>query len=125
MAMGAEEEGIKQVIIIRKDLGMGTGKTVAQGSHASLMSYLETLNTGHRDIAESWIEEGEKKIVLKVESEEMLRKLYEGFRYKKIPCALVTDAGLTELPPGTVTALGVGPWKGSEIDQLTRGLKLL
>ncbi len=123
--MGAEEEGIKQVIIIRKDLGMGTGKTVAQGSHASLMSYLETLSTGHKDVAESWIEAGEKKIVLKVESEETLKKLYEGFRYKKIPCALVTDAGLTELPPGTVTALGVGPWKSGEIDMLTLGLKLL
>ena len=126
MARGtANADEIKQVIVIRKDLGMGLGKTVAQGSHASLMGYLETLGMGHKDIAESWIETGEKKIVLKVESEETLRKLYEGFRYKKVPCALVTDAGLTELPPGTVTALGIGPWKSKEIDMLTLGLKLL
>ena len=116
---------IKQVIIIRKDLRMGPGKTVAQGAHASLMSYLQVVGSGHKEVADRWIEEGEKKIVLKVESEETLRKLHEGFRYKKIPCALVSDAGLTELQPGTVTALGVGPWSSNEINMLTLGLKLL
>ena len=120
-----EREGeIKQVIIIRKDLGMGVGKTVAQGSHASLMSYLETVRSGGK-VAEEWIAAGEKKIVLKVDSEEVLRKLYEAFKYKKIPCALVSDAGLTELPPGTVTALGIGPWRSRDIDLFTSGLKLL
>ncbi|HIH50123.1 TPA: peptidyl-tRNA hydrolase, partial [Candidatus Micrarchaeota archaeon] len=45
--------------------------------------------------------------------------------FKKVPCALVSDAGLTQLPPGTKTALGVGPWRSSEIDQFTKGFKLL
>ncbi|EQD36629.1 Peptidyl-tRNA hydrolase, PTH2 domain protein, partial [mine drainage metagenome] len=40
-------------------------------------------------------------------------------------CALVTDAGLTELPPGSKTALGVGPWYSADINQFTSGLKLL
>ncbi len=117
-------EELKQVIIIRKDIEMGKGKTVAQGAHASLMSYLEAVRMDGK-VASEWIDEGEKKIVLKAESEEVLRKLFEAFRYKKIPCALVTDAGLTELPPGTVTALGIGPWKSKEIDLFTSGLKLL
>ncbi|MCL5419387.1 MAG: peptidyl-tRNA hydrolase Pth2 [Candidatus Marsarchaeota archaeon] len=117
-------EELKQVIVIRKDIGMGVGKTVAQGAHASLMSYLETAKK-HGDIADGWIRAGEKKIVLKVEGEEALKKLQKAFEYKKIPCALVTDAGLTQLPAGTFTALGIGPWKGSEIDAFTSGLKLL
>ncbi len=37
-----KEKEIKQMIILRKDLDMGTGKLVAQGSHASLMSFLNT-----------------------------------------------------------------------------------
>ena len=115
---------IKQVIIIRKDLDMGTGKTVAQGSHASLMSYFET-ERKDRNIARRWIDAGEKKIVLKVDSEADLKKLFGAFKYKGVPCALVSDAGLTELPPGTVTALGIGPWDGKEIDQFTKALKLL
>lgn len=115
---------IKQVIIIRKDLKMGDGKTVAQGAHASLMSYFET-ERADKEMAKEWLDTGEKKIVLKVDGEDALRKLYEAFKYKKIPAALVTDAGLTQLPPGTVTALGVGPWDEIELNRLTSSLKLL
>lgn len=115
---------IKQVIIIRSDIVMGKGKTVAQGAHASLMSYFEAerINKG---MAKEWIDSGEKKIVLKVSDEESLIKLYKAFEFKKIPCALVADAGLTQLPPGTKTALGIGPWKSGDIDLFTSGLKLL
>jgi PTH2 family peptidyl-tRNA hydrolase len=115
---------LKQVIIVRTDIEMGKGKTAAQVAHASLMSYLTTLKS-HKDVADRWIASGEKKIVLKVENEELLKRLHEAFKYKGIPCALVTDAGLTEIPEGTKTALGIGPWESSEIDKFTSSFKLL
>lgn len=115
---------IKQVIVIRMDIDMSKGKTIAQGAHASLMSYFEVEKTD-RKTAQAWLDAGEKKIVLKVPSDKELKRLAEGFKYKKIPHALVTDAGLTELPPGTVTALGAGPWNSADIDMLTAGLKLM
>jgi PTH2 family peptidyl-tRNA hydrolase len=118
------EGELKQVIIIRSDIDMGKGKTVAQGAHASLMSYLETVKS-NKGIAASWLESGEKKIVLKIENGEKMQRLAEAFKYKGIPCALVSDAGLTQLPRGTFTALGIGPWKGEDIDLLTGALKLL
>jgi len=118
------QDEIKQVIIIRSDLDMNKGKMVAQGCHASLMSYL-VAEKADEDITKQWLDLGEKKIVLKVGDEEALTKLYKAFEFKKVPCALVSDAGLTQLPPGTKTALGIGPWKSSEIDLFTRGLKLL
>jgi PTH2 family peptidyl-tRNA hydrolase len=118
------KDEIKQVIIIRSDIDMSTGKTVAQGAHASLMSYFEA-EKADKAIAKQWIDAGEKKIVLKVKDASDLEKLFKAFKYKKVPCALVSDAGLTELPPGTVTALGIGPWKNAEIDPFTRTLKLL
>ena len=118
------EDEIKQIIIIRKDLKMGIGKTAAQASHASLMSYFECEKTDGK-VAKEWLETGEKKIILKVENEETLKKLAAAFKYKKIPCALVTDAGLTAVPPGTLTALGVGPWHSKELNPLTSMLKLL
>ena len=122
--MPRETEEIKQVIILRTDLEMSRGKTVAQGCHASLMSYFEVEKADPK-IAKKWIDSGEKKIVLKVENEDALIKLYKAYEYKGIPCALVTDAGLTEIPPGSKTALGVGPWKSNEVDQFSKGLKLL
>ena len=115
---------IKQVIIVRKDLEMGKGKIAAQVAHASLMSYFDAEKMDKR-ITEDWLATGEKKIVLKVNGEDALVKFYKAFQFKKIPCALVTDAGLTELPPGTKTALGIGPWTSKEIDLLTISLPLL
>ncbi len=115
---------IKQAIIIRADINMSKGKSVAQGAHASLMSFFEA-EREDRSITKKWLEQGEKKIVLKTENEESLIKLYNAFKYKKVPCALVTDAGLTELPPGTKTALGVGPWMSEEFSDITDRLKLL
>ena len=44
---------------------------------------------------------------------------------RKIPCFIVKDAGLTQLPPGSTTALGIGPFSSIEIDKITGNLKLL
>lgn len=114
---------LKQVIIVRADIEMGRGKAAAQVGHAAVSSYLECLKA-HKDVAQEWLESGQRKIVLKVDTEEALVKFYEAFKFKKVPCSLVSDAGLTQLPPGTKTALGVGPWNSADIDILTRGLKL-
>lgn len=115
---------IKQVIVLRADLGMGKGKLVAQGSHAALMSYFAA-DKKDTATATSWVEGGEKKVVLKVESEDELLKLYKIVKSKHIPCALIVDAGLTQIPSGSATALGIGPWSGDEIDSVTNELKLL
>jgi PTH2 family peptidyl-tRNA hydrolase len=49
----------KQVIVIRKDLKMGPGKMVSQGSHASLCAFLNSDNK----IRDLWLKDGAKKIV--------------------------------------------------------------
>ena len=121
--MPSSTDEIKQVIILRADLDMGKGKLVAQGCHASLLSFIETEKID-KEIAEEWMNSGQKKIVLKLSGEESLKKLYDAFRFKKVPCSLVNDAGLTQLPPGTITALGIGPWKSADIDIFTSKLKL-
>jgi PTH2 family peptidyl-tRNA hydrolase len=118
------KEEIKQVIIVRLDIEMSKGKLSAQVAHASLMSYFEA-EKADKAVAKQWLDTGEKKIVLKVHDVSDLEKLFKAFKYKKVPCALVSDAGMTELPPGTVTALGIGPWKSADINQFTSTLKLL
>ncbi len=111
----------KQVIIVRADLKMGKGKLAAQVAHAS---YSAT-KKADKKILGAWENAGQKKIVLKVGSEEELLTVEKKCKAKKIPCALITDAGLTQLEPGTATALGIGPDKEERIDEITGDLSLL
>ena len=111
----------KQVIIIRKDLKMGKGKLAAQSSHASYSSAKKAA----KKMLDAWENEGQKKIVLKVASEKELLDLEKRCAKAGIPCALIMDAGKTQLEPGTVTALGIGPERDDKIDQITGNLALL
>ncbi len=109
---------IKQVILVRKDLKMGVGKVAAQASHASLSSYLE-VNRLYPAVAEKWLSEGQTKIVLKVNDEKEAEEVKRKLREAKIPFKAVKDAGQTQVPPGTETAIGVGPYYEKEIDKVT------
>jgi PTH2 family peptidyl-tRNA hydrolase len=72
-----------------------------------------------------WIKEGQKKVVVKVTGEKELRALSKRAIELALPFDLVEDAGLTELPPGTVTALAIGPAPNERVDEITKKLPLL
>lgn len=109
---------VKQVIVLRSDIEMSKGKSIAQACHASLGAY----ESAENDAKEEWRAAGDPKIVLEHEDLEQLRN--EAQR-SGLPHKLVTDAGRTELEPGTVTALGIGPAEESKIDPITGDLDLV
>lgn len=113
--------GYKQCIVIREDLKLSKGKTAAQAAHASLLSY----EKAKEKEKEKWKEEGQKKVILKVKSLEEIYKVKEKAEMLGLPFAIVEDAGLTEIPPGTVTTVGIGPAKEEEVDKVTKNLELL
>lgn len=113
----------KQVIVIRSDLKMGKGKIGAQSAHASLAAFEKT-HQQHPEWVSEWKMQGQAKVVLKVASEKELLELFEKAR-KKIPCALIVDAGRTQTTPGSKTCLGIGPAPADKIDEFTKHLKLL
>lgn len=113
----------KQVIIVRTDIEMSHGKACVQVAHASLSAW-EIAVEKHKKWAKEWKEEGQRKVVVCAESEEELRELYEKARKAKLPSSLISDAGLTELEPGTKTAVAIGPAPGEEVDKITRHLRL-
>ncbi len=114
----------KQVIIIRTDLKMGAGKKCAQACHASL-SASDLSRVKDKLIWKNWKNSGQKKVVLKVNGMEEMGRIYSLLQKQKISCFLVKDAGLTQLTPGTTTALGIGPALSAELDKITGDLKLL
>ncbi|MFH1199984.1 MAG: peptidyl-tRNA hydrolase Pth2 [Candidatus Micrarchaeota archaeon] len=112
---------LKQAIVLRNDLKMGKGKIAAQASHASVMAYASS----NRDVASEWFEEGQKKIVLKADGEKALLELHRLAKRIGLHAVLVHDAGHTQIPAGTLTAIAIGPDDERKIDSVTGKLKLL
>lgn len=111
----------KQCIVLREDLKLSKGKAAAQAAHASLLSYERASIRARRQ----WRAQGQKKVVLKVQSLAELHAIKAEAEKLGLPCALIEDAGLTEIPPGTVTALGIGPARAEDVDKVTGHLELL
>ncbi len=111
----------KQAIVVRKDLKWGRGKLAAHVAHASLGAVMNSPES----VVQPWNSDGAKKVVLKAEGEKEIKSLEKLAKKEGLPCFLVKDAGRTQLKSGTITALGIGPAKDSEIDSVTGKLKLL
>lgn len=112
---------MKQAIIVRTDLKMGKGKIAAQSCHACLEAYKKADKSDIR----KWEISGGKKVVLKVSSEEELLELHTLVKQTDLPCSLITDAGHTQIEPGSKTCMGIGPGDDEQIDKLVGHLKLL
>lgn len=96
---------MKQVILMRNDLNMSTGKMCAQAAHACLKPKAAT-------------------VVLEVSSMKELYALIMKAREADLLSEIVIDAGHTEVPPGTSTC---GSIYGAdiEVNKITGQLKTL
>ena len=114
---------LKQAIIVRSDLGMGKGKIAAQSSHASVEA-MEKAKLKEEAWVQEWKEQGQKKIVLKISGKEELLGLFQKMK-GELPCALVKDAGKTQISQGEATCFACGPAPEAKINKYTKELKLL
>lgn len=113
----------KQVIVFRSDLKLSKGKTAAQAGHAAV-SGAEEARKHRKEWFLGWLEEGQCKIAVKVKNEKAMSELEKQAKELGLPCALIVDRGLTEIPPGTVTCLGIGPAPAERVDKITGMLPL-
>jgi len=112
---------MKQVILVRQDLKLPKGKLAVQVAHASVECVLKS----DKKTIDEWHSSGMKKSVLKVADLKELKEYQSKARSAKLTNALITDAGLTTIAPGTVTCLGIGPDEEGKIDKITGKLKLI
>jgi peptidyl-tRNA hydrolase, PTH2 family len=114
----------KQVIIVRRDINMGTGKIAAQVAHAAVMG-AEKVKASRKKWFNSWLGTGQAKVVVKVKNVEELIKVRNRAEELYLPVVQVQDSGLTQIPPGTITCIGIGPAPSELVDKVTFELKLL
>jgi PTH2 family peptidyl-tRNA hydrolase len=114
----------KQVIIVRRDLNMGTGKIAAQVAHAAVMG-AEKVKASRREWFNSWFAAGQAKVVVKVKNIKELMDVRMQAEEMYLPVVQVKDSGLTQIPSGTITCIGIGPAPSELIDKVTFELKLL
>ena len=111
---------MKQAIVVRSDLGMGTGKLAAQVAHASLSGYEDAPSADRTE----WKAAGQRKVVLSIDGERALFEIHENAKAAGLPTSLIRDAGRTQLDPDTPTTVAVGPAADEAVDRITGSLSL-
>jgi len=120
-------ENTKQVIVIRKDLKMRTGKACAQASHASMsfltkngqfgyhkdnqnLFYTDDFEEDVRIEIDHWLKNSFRKICVYVNSEEELEELHQKAIDKGMISHMIVDNGATEFNGvKTKTCIAIGP----------------
>jgi PTH2 family peptidyl-tRNA hydrolase len=114
---------MKQIIVMRKDLGMRAGKMVSQGAHASVAS-VERFRDDPR--VKAWLASSFTKITVRVESEAELTTLYDQAVEAGLLAVQIVDSGRTEFDGvPTLTCIAIGPDTDEKLEPITGELKLL
>lgn len=136
----------KLIIVVRRDLKMNKGKAVAQGAHAAVGAviqaifgerlnedkFVERLHDFEINVApvtnkatKDWLAGEFTKITVAVDSLEALEEIEKKAHDTGLNVCKITDNGHTcfdGVP--TVTCLAIGPCYSSEVDPITKDLKL-
>jgi peptidyl-tRNA hydrolase, PTH2 family len=112
---------MKLAVVVRKDLGMRTGKIAVQVAHAAIAAYINS----PANVRDKWYEEGQKKIVLKAQDKLDLLRIGYLAECNKLHIEQIIDFGLTQVEPDTLTCIAIGIDENEKIDVVTKGLQLL
>ncbi|KAG8160228.1 hypothetical protein KVR01_009764 [Diaporthe batatas] len=126
-------EECKLILVVRTDLGMTKGKIAAQCGHATLACFKSISKAAQAagpsspaaKLLKRWERYGQAKVALQTKSADEMHELMAKARSLGITAEVIADAGRTQIDPGSLTVLGVGPAPKSAVDQVTGHLKLL
>ena len=121
-------DDLKMVFLVRQDLKMKAGKIAAQVAHAAIGLYDDIIFGNiiyQKEALDFWVNYGQKKIVLRVPNLETMLNAFKQCKNDNISTCLITDAGLTQVEPFTITVLGIGPDTSEKINKITGTFKLM
>ena len=117
---------VAMYIIIRSSLNLRMGKACAQAGHA-VSSVMENMvikpnpQKEYVSLFSKWISSDYRKIVLQASEIQWLKIKEECKDYMVV----IVDAGLTQVPSGTETCIGLYPMLKSKIPTIIKGLQAL
>lgn len=117
----ARQSRMKMALVVRTDLSMTKGKIASQVAHAAIQCF----RVQDKSKLDTWLGQGQPKVVLKVDSLENLEKIQMAATDKGLCNQTIFDAGHTQIPSGTLTVLGIGPDTEENINQIVGHLKLM
>lgn len=109
------EDELVQYYVVNKDLPMSTGKIAGQVAHASMLIALKQQDDPK---FQQWMNSIMKKIILKGSEKDLVRLKELGF-------TSIIDKGLTEIPPDSLTVVGLPVMTRGEAQQYIKRLQLL
>uniref|UniRef100_A0A182LXF8 peptidyl-tRNA hydrolase n=1 Tax=Anopheles culicifacies TaxID=139723 RepID=A0A182LXF8_9DIPT len=105
------------VLVVRSDLGLKKGKIASQCAHAAVLCCMRASNEAAGKIKlDTWLMQGQPKIVLRIESLQEMHLLTERAEATGVIAEIVRDAGRTQVASGTETVVGLGPDRSEAID---------
>jgi PTH2 family peptidyl-tRNA hydrolase len=119
---------VKQVILLRTDLGYSKGRLAAFAAHASLKVFLDRAYSQDKsllcipirnDEEYYWLTQQYTKICLTIDSLSSLMHYEEKAKSAGLPTAIHYEEGITPV------SLAIGPAENDKIDNITRHLRLL
>jgi len=125
----SQEDPIIMYLVVH-DIGMSAGKMAAQVGHAVGMLYIKymmhigLLSDQKLKIWQEWQEDSFRKVTLTA-NDSKWNKLKSQLPDLGIEHSMVIDAGLTEIPRGSETVIGVWPMRKSSRPPLLRKLQVL
>lgn len=120
---------VKQVIVFREDIKLSKGQMVVQGAHASIAFLTNLVKAYTNDVIpfykceEQWINGTFYKVSLAAKDEEELLYIGAEAVNRGLKVHYIQECDLFDEP--TFTCLAIGPDYSSNIDPVTKHLKLL
>lgn len=104
--MTDRQDELVMYVIVNKGLGMSPGKVAAQVAHAALNAYVMSAGAEPEQTA-AWMRDSQTKIVLEADDAEHINRIMLELASLKISSSDIHDQGRTEIPRGSLTALGI------------------
>lgn len=107
---------IVEYFVVNSELNMSVGKVAVQVAHAATIITVEKSNKKW-DLFWQWYESDQKKIILRGKQKDLERLIDAGFYY-------IRDNGLTEIPSGSLTCVGLPPMLKRDAQKYVKRLQL-